>query len=266
MPRLPRAALIHFFLLLFALALVARAAQVQLWEGGEWRRRAERQHYAAADVPAPRGNVFDASGVPLAQSRELVQLSVAPKEAKDPRALTRALAAAGVPERLAARAAEGRKSWIALPGRYLPGDIARLAALRGVYTRPAHERSYTQRAATQRILGRVDAEGNGVDGLELALDSLLRGRSGRATLVRDARGARFEAPLEAAVSPRPGHDVVLTISQELQEISERALAQAVAHLGGSGGDVVILDPHSGEIRAMVSLRSDPRSTGSPALS
>jgi cell division protein FtsI (penicillin-binding protein 3) len=110
----------------------------------------------------------------------------------------------------------------------------------------------------------VDARGVAVDGLELTLDSLLRGEERVAHLARDARGARIDAPDDDA--PEAGDAVVLTINESLQEISERALADALVGTGADGGDIVIIDPHDGEIRAMASRRVDPKSAGSPAVS
>jgi cell division protein FtsI (penicillin-binding protein 3) len=63
-----------------------------------------------------------------------------------------------------------------------------------------------------------------------------------------------------------GHEVVLTLSRELQDIAERALRDAVERMGAAGGDVVILDPHSGELRALASHRTDGSFSGVPALS
>ena len=62
-----------------------------------------------------------------------------------------------------------------------------------------------------------------------------------------------------------GNTVVLTINHELQEIAERALADAVAKMGAEGGDVVVVDPADGEMLAMASRRQDPRATASTAL-
>jgi cell division protein FtsI (penicillin-binding protein 3) len=62
-----------------------------------------------------------------------------------------------------------------------------------------------------------------------------------------------------------GNSVVLTINADLQEISEKALADAVARMGAEGGDIVILDPRSGEIRAMASRRLNPNQTSATAL-
>ena len=51
--------------------------------------------------------------------------------------------------------------------------------MRGVYTRPTVERVYTPREAMRRLVGVVDARASPCDGLELTLDSLLRGRGAR---------------------------------------------------------------------------------------
>jgi cell division protein FtsI (penicillin-binding protein 3) len=137
--------------------------------------------------------------------------------------------------------------------------------MRGVYATPLQERMYTMPDGLRRFVGRVDAHGDAVEGLELALDSVLRGVPGSQRVLRDAAGRSFDSPTSPLVTPRPGHAVVLTIDQDLQEIAERALTEAVGRLGATGGDVVVLDPHSGEVRAMASHRADPRSTAATAL-
>jgi cell division protein FtsI (penicillin-binding protein 3) len=53
----------------------------------------------------------------------------------------------------------------------------------------------------------------------------------------------------------PGNDVTLTIDAELQEIAERGLADAVAAMRAEGGDVVFLDPTTGELLALASLQA-----------
>jgi cell division protein FtsI (penicillin-binding protein 3) len=264
MKRPSRVQLVHGSLALFALALILRSAQVQLWQADIWRHKAQRQQFAAADVPAPRGDIFDVGEVPIAQSRPTVRLRVAPKELKDRAITARALAKLGVPREWVSRATDQHRAWVVIPGAYQPGDAAAVTHMRGVYADAGMERVYTQREAMRRLVGVVDARGVAVDGLELTLDSLLRGEERVARLARDSRGARIDAPDDDA--PEAGDAVVLTINQSLQEISERALADALVGTGADGGDIVIIDPHDGEIRAMASRRTDPRSSGSPAVS
>ncbi len=266
MNRPDRITLIHSSLIIFALALVGRAAQVQLWQRAAWMAKAERQHFTDAKMTATRGNIFDVSGVPLAQTSEFVRVSVAPREVKDRRQLARDLRRLGVDAPMIARATDTTRAWSTIPKHFLPNTVAAIAKTRGVYAEAFAQRDYTPRYATRRILGRVDARGQPLDGIELALDSVLRGRNGRAMMLRDPRSARPESPSDTAVVPRAGEDVVLTISQDLQEIAERALNDAVERGGASGGDILIMDPYSGEIRALASIRRDPRSSGSPLVS
>src|SRR5918999_3600442 len=266
MLRLTRSQVVHGALGAFAGLLVIRAAQVQLWEGRAWAARAHKQHYGAKAIPAPRGALLDARGVPLAQSRELVKLSIAPQEIRDRRALGKSLRKLGVALPWVARATDARRKWVVLPGRYLPVDASDVTAMRGVYTEVAIDRVYAHGEAMRRVVGRVGADDEPIDGLELALDSGLRGKEGTLLVARDARGRRAVSPEKSGRAPVQGHEVVLTLSRELQDIAERALRDAVDRMGAAGGDVVILDPHTGELRALASHRTDGSFSGVPARS
>jgi cell division protein FtsI (penicillin-binding protein 3) len=71
---LGRVGVVHGAFVCFALALVGRAAWVQLGETARWRAQARGQQVAAAAVPATRGAILDASGNVLVQSRAVVRL------------------------------------------------------------------------------------------------------------------------------------------------------------------------------------------------
>jgi cell division protein FtsI (penicillin-binding protein 3) len=260
-----RVGILHLGLALFALAIIAKAAKVQLWQGRRWAASAIRQQSTERIIPAPRGDILDAAGETLAQSRETVKLDVAPPEVKNRKVLRDALQRVGVPAEMAARAVDIRRKWVQLPGRFAAADVAKISAMRGVYTTPIIERSYASSEGTRRIIGRVDADGRALDGVELALDSILGGTPGSATVMRDGHGSKFESPAAPGTAPITGNTVVLTINHELQEIAERALGDAVARMDAEGGDVVVVDPSDGEILAMASQRRDPRATASTAL-
>ena len=258
--------LIHLSLVLFAGAIVVRAAQVQLFQSKQWAQRAAQQHFASTRLPASRGPIYDVSGAPLAMNRQMLRLSISPREVKDRRAVARALTRLGVPAQFVSRATDARRAWVDIPGTFAPGSASDLAAMRGVYARPTVDRVYTPREATRRIVGWVDDTGTARAGLELALDSLLRGIDGHAVIARDSRGRRFDSPADSDVAAESGDAVQLTINQELQEISVRALSDAIDKMGATGGDIVILDPQDGEIRAMASDRVGQPSFGNPAIS
>lgn len=260
-----RPRLIHGALALFALAVIGRAAKVQLLDADRWRARARDQQVAAAPLPAPRGAIRDAGGAVLVESREMVRLRIAPREVRNRAQLGKLMARAGIGADWVARATDSTNKWVEVPGLFLPTDVAMITATRGVHPLPVLNRVVPPSEGLRRIIGRTADGGTPVDGVELALDALLRGTEGTETLLRDSKGRVFASPSMDGAAARPGHSVTLTINAGLQDIAERALNDAVQAQGAAGGDIVVLDVQSGEVRALASRRTDPRSTAATAL-
>src|SRR6202162_5758333 len=199
-----RVTVVHGFFVLFAFALVARAAKVQVVEGKEWVSRGMRQHYVASAAAAPRGEILDASGNTLVESRELTRVAVAPPEVRDTALVLRALRRARVDAALVHAAIERRRRWIDLPGLYSQSDITSLSKLNGVHLTPVLQRVYARSSGIRSIVGSLDGQGNPLDGLELALDVVLRGDSGRVSLARDKSGRAMDSPDAWTEQPRAG--------------------------------------------------------------
>ena len=265
MIRSSRIGLAHATLALFAVAILVKAANVQLVNGRSWRARAERQQTTDRVVPAPRGEILDATNHVLAESRQMVRLEIAPREVKEARKLRAALTKLGVDGALIRRSVDTSAKYLVLPGRFLAVDAAPAMALHGVHSFASVSRNYAVSEGARGIVGHVDADDKPIDGLELSLDSILRGKPGAATMIRDSHGQSRESPTAPGTPPVDGNNVTLTINADLQEIAERSLADAVARMGAEGGDIVILDPHTGEILAMASRRLDPRETAATVL-
>ncbi len=249
-----RVTIVHAFLILFALALVARAAKVQVIEGKDWVARARRQHFFAGSMSAPRGEILDASGNMLVESREMTRVAVALPEVRDTAFVLKALHHARVDADAVRAAIARRRRWIDLPGLYTTADVASLSKLNGIHLTPVLQRVYANSGGIQRIVGTLDGQGNPMDGLELALDTLLRGDSGKVRLARDKDGRALDSPDGWTEQPKAGSTVVLTINNTLQDICERELSIAVDSLRADGGDIVVINPHTGEILALASNR------------
>jgi cell division protein FtsI (penicillin-binding protein 3) len=249
-----RFALLHGFFVLFALALVARAAEVQIVEGKQWAARGKRQHFFASAAAAPRGEILDASGNTLVESRELTRVAVALPEVRDTALVLKALRHAQLDVGLVRAAIDRRRRWIDLPGLYTQADLASISQLNGIHLTPVLQRVYSHSNGIKQIVGSLDGRGNPTDGLELELDTILRGDSGRVRLARDRDGRPLDSPDAWTDQPKAGSTVVLTINNTLQEICERELGIAVDSLHASGGDIVVMNPHTGEILALASNR------------
>ncbi len=255
MKRPSRTAIVHGFFVLFAITLVARAAKVQVAEGKQWTARAKRQHFFASAMSAPRGEILDASGNTLVESREMTRVAVALPEVRDTAFVFKALHRARVDADAVHAAIARRRRWIDLPGLYNTADVASISKLNGIHLTPVLQRVYANSSGIQRIIGGLDGQGNPVGGLELSLDTLLRGDSGRVRLARDRDGRALDSPDGWTEQPKPGSTVVLTINNTLQDICERELAIAVDSLHADGGDIVVMNPHTGEILAMANNRT-----------
>lgn len=276
-----RAIVVHASLVLFAVAIVARAVQVQLVDSTRWASAAEKQQVRESAVSPPRGQILDASGDVLVESRELMQLRFVPKNmglyrprgAKknskkiDARVVVRrGLKSLGVHDTLIRRALDTKRSWVELPGAYLPSDVERFAGVPGVWRDRVLKRIIVSESPGLRgVLGNVNAANRAVGGIEQEFDSLLQGVGGSNSLVSDGRGNLIETPALDGVAARPGHSIMLTINRSLQALAERELADGIMRTGASGGDVVILDPRDGAVLAMAGVRNRKPSVTATAL-
>jgi len=210
--------------------LVVRAAQVQLLEGRRWAEAAQAQRTERIVLQARRGTLSDRHGTPLALTQETYHVGVAPNELRDP-------------------ARDG-----ALIARQL--EVRPLRSIRGVHLEAVVNRFYPAPELARATIGRVGDDGYGASGMEKTLDSLLAGRSGSAVVLKDRAGREYESPARVIAQPVAGYDVELTLDAELQEIAQRALDDALRRMDADGGDVVMLDPATGEVLAIASRQRD----------
>jgi cell division protein FtsI (penicillin-binding protein 3) len=239
------------------LAVLTRAAQLQIVEAERWEREAARQRTEKVVLPARRGALYDRNGIPLAITQEFYHVGVAPNELEDIRSafvlLVRNL---GLSAPALNRDFQARKRWIYLHGPFNATQVQPLRAVRGIHLSGEYQRFYPSRDLARPIIGGLSPDGPaGGSGLESALDSVLTGRPGEAVLLKDRAGRRYDSPNRKTRDPVPGNDVVLTLDAELQEIAERGLDDAIGQMKAEGGDVVFLDPNSGELLALASRQA-----------
>lgn len=233
--------------------VIARTAHLTLREGEYWTERAAQQHADGLTLPAPRGTIYDRNGVPLAASRDVYRIAIAPREVRDRERIITALnEVGGMKVSDARRATDTKRRWVVLPGRFGAAAREALDGVPGVHFETVQQRFYPHGSVAIELLGRVNAEGRALGGLELELDDVLRGEPGRATVRRDSRGRAIPGAMVRTVEPRAGNDVYLTIDAELQSIADEALRTAVDSTDAESGEFVLLDPRTGEVLAAAS--------------
>lgn len=236
-------------------AVLSRAFQLQALESDRWTAAALDQQRERVPLAPRRGTIYDRDGVALALSHETYRISLAPREVRDRAAVMERLTEVlDLAQAQARRATDPARRWVVLPGRFSAEQRKMLGDLPGVHYERRLERFYPQGRVGREVIGIVTADGRALGGIEQQLDGMLRGEPGYSVLRRNARGDAAPAHSLPVVPARDGADVHLTIDLDLQEIADAALRNAVESTGSQGGDLLILDPRTGEVLAAVSSR------------
>lgn len=124
--------------------------------------------------------------------------------------------------------------------------------LRGAWLDREYRRYYPGGEAFAHVLGYTDVDDRGQEGLELVFDARLVGKPGRRHLVRDGK-RRLVGDLGVDPQPKPGEDLQLSIDRRLQLLAFRELLAGVNEHAAKAASLVMLDPRTGEVLAMVNL-------------
>ncbi len=238
-----------------------RAWGLQVGEGDRYRALADKQHAVNVGIPAPRGDILDARGRPLAVSADADSIWANPREIHDVTDAADRLAKliGGEPSSLEAKLGRDQRFiWLA---RHVAPEVARAvkaAKIPGIEVSKEPRRWYPGRAVGGTVIGRSDIDGNGVDGIELAMNAQLVGQRGAGLALRDVRGKKMFA--DGLARPVPGATVQLSLDGSIQEIAEAAIEDTVRGHKAKSGVVVVLEIGTGRVVAMASAPArDPNS-------
>lgn len=247
-------------LLSFA-ALAARLYSVQVLNHAHFCGVADRYHKHSRSLAAHRGNIKDRSGVCLATSRRGYSVNARMSEIADSGALARSLAPLfSKPEsHLAARLRDARdvvqlSPWVSTKTARLIWNLD----LAGLELHPSYTRVYPAGKLACHLLGMCDTDCNGIEGVELAFDGILRGKPGR--VVGETEGRTRGAALSFIpdrtleyIEPEDGRDIRLTIDAQIQRIVEEELSAGLERCRARSGSCVVMDPSTGEVLAIAAV-------------
>ena len=133
------------------------------------------------------------------------------------------------------------------------GDRIRARRLPGVKVDEDYRRYYPFQTLASHVLGFTGSDNQGIIGLEVMYDSVLKGINGRILTQTDARGMELDAVAEERVEPQPGNDLVLSLNIDLQTYAEQAAKTVMEEKQARQVSVILMNPKTGEILAMVSV-------------
>jgi cell division protein FtsI/penicillin-binding protein 2 len=128
----------------------------------------------------------------------------------------------------------------------------RAMKLKGIFFEDQFVRTYPNGPLASHVIGFVDNEHKGVQGIEASMDDYLEGQAGYEVIERDRKGREIRALRGEDAGPRDGFNVVLTVDQVIQHIAEQELEKAMAEFKPQAGAIIVSRPKTGEILAMSS--------------
>ncbi|GAA1733269.1 penicillin-binding protein 2 [Aeromicrobium alkaliterrae] len=243
------------------LAFGARLLQIQGFDTSAYAAMASDAGTRSTIVPAERGEILDRNGVALATSYNGITLTADPKltaenAPKIAGILREVLGSAidyfDVIDQL--RKPDSRFVYVVkdIPAWQADQVMDGLdeADLNGVFVQHESLRSYPNGSVAANLIGRLNAEGEGVGGLEQKYDDLLSGTDGSATYSVSPTGEKIPLADSQATEMVPGSDVTTTIDSDLQWYADDVLSQAVQGAGADWGLAITLDVQTCEIMQM----------------
>jgi cell division protein FtsI (penicillin-binding protein 3) len=260
-----RSKLMLFLLFCGFVALAVRAFYLMGGASTDFLQRQGEARYARTlEIPATRGRITDRNGVVLASSVPAKAIWAIPEDVEASNEQVAQLARllgmnAGEVKR---RLASDDRTFVYMR-RQVDADVAaRIADLKipGVHSSREFKRHYPEGPTSAHIIGFTNVEDRGQEGIELAHEKLLAGRSGSRRVIKDRLGRIVED--DWLREPFDGRDLALSIDNRVQYIAHSALKAAIEKFNAKAGAAVVIDTRSGELLALASLPSyDPNARG-----
>lgn len=269
---------LNILILIIFLVFFGRLVGLQIISGLENFYLAEGNRLRIRYSPAPRGNIIDASGESLTKNIAKFNLEIYPNDlprSKDERQkiYSKIAEVVGLDSQQVEKDIEPKR--LTLDSIVIKEGLShdesllyqiKLADTAGVQVAARPNRQYLTDLGLGHLLGYVGKINQkqlkekpnlrfssviGQTGLEAIYEDNLEGRDGEERIEVDAKGR-----LQRAVSsepPLPGSNLNLHLSKKLQGIVYNALKAEISQIGASRAAVVVLDPNTGGVKAMVSL-------------
>lgn len=252
-----RSKFVYFILLSLFIVLAVRLGLLQLGFNTEFlQKQGAMRFQRTIEVPAMRGQIFDRNGVILATSVTAKAIWIIPQDVEITQAQIKEISRhLEIPVSELRKKFNSSRTFVYLK-RQVPVEIADKVLemkIPGIHWTREFLRSYPDGEAAAQIVGITGLDGNGIEGIELAAEKRLAGKTGSRRVLKDRLGRIIE---DAWIKePVNGENIYLTIDSRLQNMAYQALEAKVKDVSAKGGSIVIADPKTGDILALANYPS-----------
>ena len=245
--------IIVFILICGYCYLIFRLSYLQIYKHHFYFSKAQTQHTVRSNLPSQRGKILDRNRLNLAISVPVPSLYGVPEKIKDINKTTAKTAKIlSVNKKNIKKKLSKKTKFVWLKRKITPEQANALAKekLEGIEFIEEIQRFYPGNNLLSHVLGFVDIDNKGLEGIEYKFNEHLSGLSGQRVSERDAAGREIVLLINKETAPKDGYHLVLTIDITIQEIVETALKATVKEFSALSGTVVVMNPKTGEILAL----------------
>lgn len=242
--------------ILMLFGLVGRLVWLMGFRSDHYYEKAEDLHERERDIKAARGRILDANGKVLADNKTVCTVSVIHSQVKEPEKVIRLLSSElGISEGEIRKKVEKVSSIerIRTNVEKETGDAIRKAGLEGVKVDEDHKRYYPYDTLASTVLGFTGGDNQGIIGLEVEYEEVLRGTPGKILTTTDARGVEIDEIGESRVEPVNGEDLRLSLDISIQEFVQQAALKVMEEKQAERVSILLMNPQNGEIYACVNV-------------
>ncbi|MFR2786605.1 MAG: peptidoglycan D,D-transpeptidase FtsI family protein [Blautia caecimuris] len=238
------------------LGLLGRLVWLMGFRSDYYYEKAEELHERERDIKAARGEILDAKGKVLAANKTVCTVSVIHSQIKDPEKVIRLLVSElGLSEETVRKKVEKNSSIerIRTNVEKETGDAIRKAGLDGVKVDEDYKRYYPYDSLASKVLGFTGGDNQGIIGLEVEYEEVLKGIPGKILTTTDARGVEIDGLGERRAEPVKGNTLRLSLDISIQEFVQQAALKVMEEKQAERVSILLMNPQNGEIYACVNV-------------
>ena len=242
-----------FFVLIF---LMGRLVYLMIYDAEYYQKKAEDLHERERDIKAARGEILDRNGKVLATNKTVCTISVIHSQIKDPEGVIAMLTKELEMEEAVVRKRVEKVSSMERVKTNVDksiGDRIRGYEMEGVKVDEDFKRYYPYEELASKVLGFTGGDNQGIVGLEVKYEDVLKGKNGKILMTTDARGVELEGVAEDRMEPVPGKSLQISIDYNIQQYAQQAAERVMEQKQADGVGIIMMNPQNGEILAMVNV-------------
>ena len=239
---------IFSFVLFGSFLFIQKVYSLQFIESEHFQDQALSYRERVEVLEAKRGTIYDKHFNVLASSIQSYNVAIRPNEINDLGLIKVLSPILGIDENkiLNEITENSRFFYLKRNVDFETGQKIKSWNYKGVHLEQSNKRNVYDES-TSNLIGLVDPDGNGIEGLELYFDNFLQGQNGELRYESAPNGAIIPQGEIKTIQPKHGEDLVLAIDSELQYLSENLCNDALLDTGAFKCSVVFANSLTGEV-------------------